>query len=57
MKSSAGALRATRLAGLLGAVEASAKAGDISTIATIPGVLAEHDSVRRYLDTEAWKTS
>jgi two-component system, sensor histidine kinase and response regulator len=57
MKSSAGALRATRLANLLGVVEAAAKSGGPSKTMNIAAILAEHDSVRRYLDSEAWKTS
>ena len=57
MKSSAGALRATRLMSLLGAVEASAKTGSAATRASITGIVDEYDAVRRYLDSEAWKTS
>lgn len=57
MKSSAGALRATRLTKLLSAVETAAKSGDSSTMSNIPGIVAEHDTVRRYLDSEAWKAS
>jgi hypothetical protein len=42
---------------LLATVETAAKSGDRSTMANVPGIIAEHESVRRYLDSEAWKTS
>jgi PAS domain S-box-containing protein len=51
LKSASGTVRATHLASLLGTIEVDARAGRQGATSQVPGIVAEHDLVRQWLDT------
>ena len=51
LRSASGAVRATHLASLLATIEADARAGRQGATSQVAGIVAEHDLVRRWVDT------